>query len=293
MVNKDRVSDKTQINSYFEFQKQKQNQKFEMVQSLKVFGACALGAVALGAGTVAAVKEASAKKAKKTNYKNKGDKKVEDNAKGEIRDASEEKRPPKSKEGHKKREMAAADKKDAPVVPAAKKYTGDLVELSKGSKMPVTGLGMCCRPSAHGDKAKESVVDYIKLGGRHIDTGRIYENHKNIGEALAQFKDIRSELFITTKLPSHDTGYENTLKAVKESLVELQVEYVDSVLIHGPGPTDKKHEQPSCVKYSTDEKSIKAYNKNVKDMETIKAFERALREATTQPQEEPMETKTV
>jgi diketogulonate reductase-like aldo/keto reductase len=224
----------------------------------------------------------SAKKSKKSkttkpDYKNK---KGESTEEGDVINSSEKNRPEKSKESHKDRKKPAAKKEEK----TTKKYRGGYVTLPFSPlgteyKLPLTGLGMCCRPSAHGDAASAGVVDYIEEGGRHIDTARIYQNHKDIGRALAGYKDIRSELFITTKLPSHDEGYENTLKAVRESLTELQVSYIDLVLLHGPGPSDKKHQQPSCVKYSNRTEDLQAHKDNTEQLDVIKEFERAMRES--------------
>ena len=54
--------------------------------------------------------------------------------------------------------------------------------LNDGNHMPMAGIGMCCRDSATGDAARQATVDFLKLGGRHIDTARMYHNevqHKN------------------------------------------------------------------------------------------------------------------
>jgi len=50
-------------------------------------------------------------------------------------------------------------------------------------------------------------------------------------------------------------------------------------LLHGPGPSDKNHEQPACVKYSTKKEDLKAFEENQKQLEVIKEFERAMRDA--------------
>ena len=97
-----------------------------MVKKITLLAGVALAGASL-TSEVAAIEAKKTKAHKKTKKE------------GEVIDESAEKRPAKSKESHKDRKMEAAK---------AKKYTGDLVELSPGSKMPATGLGMCCRPSA-------------------------------------------------------------------------------------------------------------------------------------------------
>ena len=112
------------------------------------------------------------------------------------------------------------------------------LELPSGAKMPMSGLGMCCRGTAyHDESVRNAVLWYLLQGGRHIDTAALYLNHKPIGLAIkdAIARGIpRSEIFITTKIwTSH---YNETLAAnwVETMLKELDVEYVDLVLMHAP-----------------------------------------------------------
>ena len=111
--------------------------------------------------------------------------------------------------------------------------------LGSGDKMPLQGLGMCCRPTAYDHLSVERSVEwYILLGGRHIDGAHLYLNHEAIGRgirnAMNRTNIPREELFITTKVYPTSFGYESTQEAVDLMLRELGLDYVDMVLMHAP-----------------------------------------------------------
>ena len=105
--------------------------------------------------------------------------------------------------------------------------------------MPQQGIGMCCRYTAYDpESVRRTILWYLLLGGRHIDTADLYQNHQWIGEALQiainKWKIPREEIWVTTKLwPSH-YGYNTTTKAIPRILRELQLDYVDLLLMHQP-----------------------------------------------------------
>jgi len=106
-------------------------------------------------------------------------------------------------------------------------------------KLPMNGIGMCCRPAAYDDVLVErTVLWYLLEGGRHIDTAMLYLNHVAIGKALKRAAEEygipRSDVFLTTKIPPSFFGYETTLKTVPPFLEELGVDYIDLVLMHFP-----------------------------------------------------------
>lgn len=59
-------------------------------------------------------------------------------------------------------------------------------------------------------------------------------NEKAVGEAIAESKIDRSELFITTKLWVQDASYDAAKRAFEASLKKLSLEYLDLYLIHQP-----------------------------------------------------------
>jgi diketogulonate reductase-like aldo/keto reductase len=74
----------------------------------------------------------------------------------------------------------------------------------------------------------------MQLGYRHIDTARCYRNEKEIGIAIKNSGINRQDIFITTKIAPNEHG-EKAYDAVQSSLVNLQTDYIDLVLIHWPG----------------------------------------------------------
>lgn len=110
--------------------------------------------------------------------------------------------------------------------------------LLGGAKMPISGLGMCCRPGASGDAARQAVLDYLVMGGRHIDTAELYSNHEQVGQGIREAIERgvqRSDIFLTTKLVPDNFGFEATLSRVPEMLQELGLDYVDLLLLHWAG----------------------------------------------------------
>lgn len=87
-----------------------------------------------------------------------------------------------------------------------------------------------------GDKAYFSTLEAIKAGYRHIDTASLYGNESEIGQALKQINLNREDLWITTKISTKDIkmGREAMYKSVVNSLTQLNTEYIDLLLLHGP-----------------------------------------------------------
>lgn len=110
----------------------------------------------------------------------------------------------------------------------------DTYTLNNGVKIPVIGFGTWQTPN--GEVAKESVLAALNSGYRHIDTAKAYGNEKSVGEAIKKSGVNRHDLFVTTKLWNSDHGYENTKKAIDQSLLDLDLDYLDLYLIHWPNP---------------------------------------------------------
>ncbi|KAJ5907512.1 hypothetical protein N7495_000194 [Penicillium taxi] len=105
--------------------------------------------------------------------------------------------------------------------------------LNTGAKIPALGLGTW--QSAPGEVAR-AVSHAIKVGYRHIDTALCYGNENEVGQGIKEAIDAgivtREELFVTTKLwCSYHTRVEEGLK---QSLVNLGLDYVDLYLMHWP-----------------------------------------------------------
>ncbi|MDV3627256.1 aldo/keto reductase [Elizabethkingia anophelis] len=104
--------------------------------------------------------------------------------------------------------------------------------LNNGLSIPEIGFGTWQIPE--GDVAKNAVLTALEDGYRHIDTAKIYENEKSIGNAIKASGISREEIFLTTKVWNSDRGYHETMAAFEKSLELLQTDYVDLYLIHWP-----------------------------------------------------------
>jgi diketogulonate reductase-like aldo/keto reductase len=138
--------------------------------------------------------------------------------------------------GHGKMKGTPAVPDDLMPAPRPEKET--LLELVDGYQMPQIGIGMCCRPTAYDDVLVERTVLWFLLqGGRLIDGAHLYLNHEAIGKGIkaAEARGVpREEIFLTTKLWPAYYGYNTTLELVPKWLAELQVTYIDLVLMHFP-----------------------------------------------------------
>lgn len=77
----------------------------------------------------------------------------------------------------------------------------------------------------------------IDAGYRLIDTAIMYRNERVIGNAVRNSVINRDEFIITSKIPNKPEYIENdeaVHTAVRNSLKELQVDYIDIYLIHHP-----------------------------------------------------------
>lgn len=107
------------------------------------------------------------------------------------------------------------------------------ITLNSGFKVPVFGLGTW--KSAPGE-VYQAVKWAIEAGYRHIDCAPIYGNEKEVGKALAECMQggivSREELFVTTKLWNNQHAADAVIPALKKSLSDLQLDYLDLYLIH-------------------------------------------------------------
>ncbi len=99
--------------------------------------------------------------------------------------------------------------------------------------LSVFSLGaMRCLASA--EVAQQTVEKALSLGINHLETARGYgKSEEYLGMALRAGLSVpRSHLYLTTKvLPSPDA--DSTARSIDESLTQLQVDYLDTLAIHG------------------------------------------------------------
>lgn len=101
------------------------------------------------------------------------------------------------------------------------------ITLNNNTCIPAVGLG-CWSLSIH------DILFALKKGYRLFDTAAQYKNENEVGTAIKEYGIPREEVYITTKLWTDDVRANNVENALKKSLKNLSVDYVDLYLIHWP-----------------------------------------------------------
>jgi diketogulonate reductase-like aldo/keto reductase len=133
------------------------------------------------------------------------------------------------------------------------------VKLSSGRIMPVAAFGTFHSDWAQ-DYMKDATVEAIRLGWRHIDTARAYENEDVVGRAIAQaikegYISSADDLFITGKLWNGHMSPADVAPAMDNTLKALGVDKIDVYLNHWPWPNVHtpgcagEHRNPDAVPY--------------------------------------------
>ncbi len=107
------------------------------------------------------------------------------------------------------------------------------VILNDGRKIPQIGLGTA---SLNDAAVAPVMVTAIEAGYRHIDTAFRYGNQRGVGQGVRDSGIAREELFITSKLDGEFQGENRAIAGLDECLAQLQMDYVDLLLIHWPLP---------------------------------------------------------
>jgi diketogulonate reductase-like aldo/keto reductase len=98
-------------------------------------------------------------------------------------------------------------------------------------KTPRLGLGVYQIPS--NEIGVESIRYALEIGYRHIDTASIYQNELEVGQAIRASGINREKIFVTTKLWPLDEQHDY-VRACRESLQRMGLDYIDLYLIHAP-----------------------------------------------------------
>lgn len=107
------------------------------------------------------------------------------------------------------------------------------VMLNSGYEMPINGLGTY---NLHGEECINSVTAALNSGVRLIDTAHAYGNEKEVGEAIRASGIPREEIFVITKL--YPDQFSDPEEAIEEAMENLDIEYIDMLLLHHPGTGD-------------------------------------------------------
>lgn len=104
-------------------------------------------------------------------------------------------------------------------------------EIAPGVKLPVVNIGTWLVGNKTEEVgAHEITKNWLAQGFRGIDTALIYNDQKDIAAAIKESGIPREEIFITSKLP----GCFAAAASVDADLKQLNVDYIDLMLIHSP-----------------------------------------------------------
>jgi alcohol dehydrogenase (NADP+) len=149
------------------------------------------------------------------------------------------------------------------------------IPLNNGSgAIPAVGFGtLIPDPVA----TKQATQTALEVGFRHLDCAERYRNEEPVGEVMqAAFKEgtiRREDVFVTTKLWNTNHRPERVKPAFEASCRRLQIDYVDSYMIHTPFAF-----QPGDEQDPRDERGEVIYDSGVTLLETWQALERLVDE---------------
>lgn len=109
------------------------------------------------------------------------------------------------------------------------------ITFRNGDPMPLFGLGTY---QSKANELHDAIISALKDGYRLIDCAAYYKNEEIIGAALQETFTSglvkREELFITSKLWNNNHAPEHVEEALRKTLHDLRLDYLDLYLIHWP-----------------------------------------------------------
>jgi 2,5-diketo-D-gluconate reductase A len=108
------------------------------------------------------------------------------------------------------------------------------ITLNDQTTIPQLGFGVFQVPP---DQTAATVAQAFEVGYRHIDTAQMYQNEREVGDAIRAAAIPREELYVTSKLNNGFHRPDDARRAFDETLQKLGLEQLDLFLIHWPLPT--------------------------------------------------------
>ena len=109
--------------------------------------------------------------------------------------------------------------------------------LSSGAGIPVIGIGTYHNEIFTFEEVAKAVYGAVKAGYRLVDCAAGYHDEPEIGAALEQSMAEgipREDLFITSKLDNTKHEPQDVIPALKQTLSDLRLDYLDAYYIHWP-----------------------------------------------------------
>ena len=120
---------------------------------------------------------------------------------------------------------------DPNLVPKRKLYTG--------AEIPAVGLGTFGSDRFSAEEIAAAVFEAAQIGYRHFDCAAVYANEKEIGKSFQKIIEsgiAREGFWVTSKLWNDAHAEEDVISTCKQTLADLQLDYLDLYLIHWPFP---------------------------------------------------------
>jgi 2,5-diketo-D-gluconate reductase A len=112
------------------------------------------------------------------------------------------------------------------------------IPLRGDIEIPQLGFGVFQVPP---EETAEVATRALLAGYRHIDTAAGYRNEAGVGQAIHAAGLERGDVFVTTKCANDDHGFDQSQRALRDSLDRLEMEHVDLYLIHWPVPSQDRY----------------------------------------------------
>eukprot|EP00045_Choanoeca_perplexa_P017104 m.241980 g.241980 ORF g.241980 m.241980 type:complete len:330 (-) comp17451_c0_seq1:65-1054(-) len=170
------------------------------------------------------------------------------------------------------------------VIATAAAFTIPTVTLKNAARadveMPMLGLGTFgygTTPEGQGGEywnqslGHNATLEWLKLGGRRIDSAHSYHTQLGVGQAIIDSGVIREDIFLLSKIPA--SGYNDTIQHFHEVLSNLSTTYVDAMLIHWPGPCSTKGLTPAQCRQQAWQAISDLYDQNLTRAIGVSNFE--------------------
>lgn len=154
----------------------------------------------------------------------------------------------------------------------------EIPKITAGNvQVPQIGLGLWKITKEY--DLRKSVINALAAGYRHFDTAQAYDNEAFLGEALHESDIARKDLFISTKLSRKQMTWDRVIPSFKQSLKDLQTDYVDLFMVHFPVT---EHRRPAWRQVEVIAQSGKARAVGVSNY-TIRHLEELWKETDIKP----------
>jgi len=116
------------------------------------------------------------------------------------------------------------------IAPAYSPIASETLTIGE-AHLPRLGFGTYGMSGSH---LQEILVSALHHGFRHIDTAQMYQNETDVGAAIRSAGIPRQDIFVTTKVWVGNYPAERFAASVDQSLINLQSDHIDLLLVHWP-----------------------------------------------------------